>query len=267
MPKASPSTRRRLLATHRHLGVVASLIVVLLAVTGVLLNHAERLALAEAPIRSEWLLDWYGLTPELAEGGFPLGFKLGEVWVSSLEGELYLAGQATVSLDSPAVGALALDSLLVVATRESLFLFSGDGDPEPIDRLGLASLPGPVQRIGVSGGGRIVVEVAGQIHLADAEILSWQLQPAKAVKHWSSPTLLPSEEQGRLLESYRGQGLTRFRVVSDLHSGRILGHYGYLVMDGAAGVLLLLTGTGIYNWLLSRRSRTSRVPAPRQREP
>ena len=66
-------------------------------------------------------------------------------------------------------------------------------------------------------------------------------------------------ERAAVLATHRGEGLTLFRVVSDLHSGRILGEYGFLLMDGAALVLLLLTGSGLHNWLITRKSRNGMV--------
>ena len=56
-----------------------------------------------------------------------------------------------------------------------------------------------------------------------------------------------------MLASFRGEGLPLGRVIADLHSGRILGSFGSLFMDGAALALLLLTATGCYNGWRARR--------------
>lgn len=59
-----------------------------------------------------------------------------------------------------------------------------------------------------------------------------------------------------LLEWYginsSGRWLSLERILLDVHSGRIFGHYGPWLMDGAALMLLILAATGIIGWLRGR---------------
>jgi len=48
---------------HRRIGLFALVLVVILAITGLMLNHTEKLGLAESYISREWLLNWYGIEP------------------------------------------------------------------------------------------------------------------------------------------------------------------------------------------------------------
>jgi hypothetical protein len=249
LPNTSRKTRQRYAVAHRYLGLVASVIVLMLALTGILLNHAGSLESLGEPVESGLLLDWYGLSPD----GSPRSYRVGDVWVVGLERQVYLDARAISTIDSSLIGALGVGPLLVLATPDSLLLFSNDPEAAAVDRLGSASLPGRLQRIGSSESGNLLAEVDGRVYIADDDLLEWQPHEQGTARAWSTPLPLPAAEREAVLESHRGEGLTRFRVVSDLHSGRILGEYGFLLMDAAALVLLLLTGSGIHNWFTTRK--------------
>ena len=46
---------------HRYIGVTVALFAILLAVTGMLLNHTGELDLDSTYVDSPWLQDWYGI--------------------------------------------------------------------------------------------------------------------------------------------------------------------------------------------------------------
>jgi hypothetical protein len=256
-PNSISGSRRRVAAGHRYLGLLASLIVFMLAVTGILLNHSERFELTERSVSSDWLLSWYGLSPSPE----PMSFRVDGDWLVVLDRQLYFAGRQIASVDAPLVGAVALEPLLLIATPESILLFTHDEAQDAVDRLGPGSLPGHLGRVGVSSSGRLVVEADGKLYQSDEDLLDWDLQDVEASATWSTPAALPREAGEAALALHRGRGLTQFRVISDLHSGRIFGSFGYLLMDGAAAVLLLLTGSGVFNWIRARQANGSALDA------
>jgi hypothetical protein len=246
-------SHRRFVATHRYLGLAASLIVVGLVVTGVLLNHAERLELHERPVRSERVLDWYGMSPE----SDPMSYRLETGWIVGLEGDIYWNAEPVAASDSPLIGAVARPDILVVASRDAIVLLASDRRAAVIDRLDSASLPGALERIGVGTAGGLVVQVeSGAIFRVDDDLLDWQRIGVgdETAAIWSESSPLPPLQRKAVLASYRGEGLTWFRMIIDIHTGRFLGGLGPWLIDGAALILLLLTGSGIYNWLQVRRS-------------
>jgi len=252
MARANPRRGRRITLAHRNLGLAASLIVAVVAVTGILLNHAEKFAFLERPIRSELLLDWYGLAPE----GELTSFRAGGHWAVGLERGIYLDAQLVAASETPLIGAAQLEEFVVLATRDSLLLVTPNGSAKLIDRLQSASLPGELERVGVSADGHLLIAEKDGLHRADSDFFNWrEVDPAAPIR-WSTAEALPPEERRAVLASFRGEGLPLARVVADLHSGRILGSLGYLLMDGAALTLLLLTGSGFYNWARGRRSPT-----------
>jgi hypothetical protein len=246
----SSRLRSRLDTSHRHLGLVTAVIVLFLAVTGLALNHADRLAFLQHTLRSEALLRWYGLSPAEA----PLGFRMQERWAVDLDRRIYLDGQHLGSSDSVLLGAVELPDLFVLATREEILLATTGEPPELVERLGRAALPGPIERVGKTPSGELRVSTPDGIYSADADLVTWRrIEVSPGKESWSASSPLPDELRTTVLREFRGEGLPLSRVLADLHSGRIFGRYGFVLMDAAAILLVLLTVTGIYNWL--RRPR------------
>jgi len=248
---------RSLFLWHRYLGLTAAALVMVLALTGLALNHSPALGLDRQPVRSPWLLAWYGMAPpeEIT------AFRAGRLWLAELDGRLYVDHGRLEAVRDGEEGGLRLlgavegpRGLVVAATARRLLLLTPEG--ELVEGLDEASLPGPVRRLGVDGAGRVVLETPAGSFRADEELLNWEpvgepADGATAVR-WAEPRRLPPPLRRELLARWVPE-LTLERVLLDLHSGRILGAHGELVMDAAAVLLLLLALTGLGHWLLRRR--------------
>ena len=261
MPRLNPKLRRSLIGTHRFFGQAVAVVVVVLALTGLALNHDESFDFLKGSIHWEPLLDWYGIAPKGDLVHFPAGDHNGV----SLERGLYLDGVYLTATESYLVGVVKLQDFLAVATPDRLFLVQPVGGPsiEPpgspsdagariIDQMDSASLPGPLTRVGHNLNRELWVEVRDEFFKADADLLNWEpSDPAGVI--WSASSPLPEALEADILREYRGRGLPLIRVLSDLHSGRIFGRYGTWLMDTSAVILLLLVATGILGSGLGRR--------------
>ncbi len=69
-PKRKKSWRLKVLRWHRQIGLAASLLMVLLAVTGIILNHNADWGTTHAEVKSEWLMAWYDIDPAQVEQGY-----------------------------------------------------------------------------------------------------------------------------------------------------------------------------------------------------
>ena len=239
--RQSSASMQKLVVWHRRLGIATALIVLLLAVTGVLLNHGNRLGLDRTHVSWGWLLSWYGI--ESAQP--PVSFEADGHWISGTGSRLYFDNQALATVDSRIIGATATaDDLVAVAFENSLFLLSRDG--EIIERLSRQSLPGQLQRVGLLNEERLAVATGEGVYVADQDYLEWQAATQDA--SWSQPAEAPSEVREQLMLAERGPGLTFERVLLDLHSGRLFGAWGPLVFDLAAIIFIVMAITGIVYW-------------------
>ncbi len=233
---------------HRRLGLAAALFALLLAVTGILLNHTAELGLDRSFIDAHWLHRAYG-----DRGGTLPAYRLGERWLfRSADGRVYLDALEVAPCRGALVGAAAAGELLVAACAEELLLLTGEG--VLVESFAAATgLPTPVTAIGELEGG-VLLQVDGAWRVADLDAVEFgERPPAGAVIRQLAPGSLPDALRRAIPSA--GDWLTWERLLLDLHSGRLFGRAGVLLVD-AAGVLLgCLALSGVAMWWLHRRRR------------
>ena len=257
MTHASRHRRRSKLRSwyvwHRWVGVSAALLVVVLAITGITLNHTEALRLDERTVDSEALLAWYGID---APGPLTT-YAAGDHWLSQAGAHWYLDEAPLPGEFEPLRGAVALPSLVAAASADAVWLLTDGG--EVVERMDAgAGIPQDIRRLGVDRQQRLVIEAAVGWVRSDEQYLQWQ--PVSAPEHvrWAQPASAPESIRQAILRSHRGAGLSLERVLLDLHSGRLFGRLGVYVMDAAALLMLLLAASGTWLWLrglLRKRKR------------
>lgn len=242
---------RSLYLWHRWIGLLSATFVILLALTGLALNHTEDMALDSTYVQSSALLDWYGIhaPTEIT------AFSAGAVTVSAVGSRVYVDAEQVANIEQPLIGAVHFSDLIILATSDKLLLMTRDG--ELVEEMGAAAgIPAGIRAIGVTSDRQLVISTANGFHITDSELLAWQ-EIAQPDARWSEPVTPDPLLVTSLQTSYRGNGLPVERVMLDLHSGRILGPWGVYLMDGAAIVFLLLAGSGI--WLWGKRRASARA--------
>ena len=242
---------QQVLVWHRRLGIFSAAVLVVVVVTGIPLNHVETLGLDRKTIDNEALLEWYGMEPEDA----PVGYQVGSGWLIWFGDALFLDDRRLEETTDEVVGVVAVGELLHVAARHEMLVLLDDGSL--VERVPGAALPGPIEVIGLSEDDRVTLQTPSGRFSATVDLVEWT-QTAAPVG-WSRPAQPPPELEARLAEAHRGSGLPWSRLLLDIHSGRILGVWGPYLIDAVAFALLLLVGTGIFNWLRSTR-RPRRQP-------
>jgi len=241
---------------HRYAGVIAALFTLILAMTGIALNHTERLKLDASYVESDWLLDWYGINTPTAQHAYPLG----EQWLIHVGDSLYLDEQRIEGNYTQPVGALSFPHFIAVAVAGNILLLTYEG--EVIERLGgMQGVPSGMDKIGLMTDGRIVIQAAHGYYLTDRDFLKWQEQEHIADVDWSLPVVAPAVWQTRIAQLYRSNELPMERVMLDLHSGRLFGKWGPLLMDAAAILLMFLAMSGTWIWakqIIRKRQRRVR---------
>jgi hypothetical protein len=234
---------------HRYMGVGAALFVLIIAVTGVLLNHTEAFRFDSRHVKSGWVLDWYGIKAPAQLHSFSAnGHHI------TLMGEhLYLNRREIPGEYYRLVGALYLQDLYVVAVSESILLLTPQG--EIVEQLhGEDGVPAGISAIGSDGNGRLVTEGGHDYYRADRDFLKWERRTdgGKGIR-WAQAGQPDSQLTASLRAHYRGEVLPVERVILDLHSGRFFGRAGPWIFDIAALLLILLALSGTWIWLRRRR--------------
>lgn len=233
---------------HRHLGVSAAALVLVIAVTGLLLNHTEDLQLDSDYVQNDWILDWYGIeSPQPAAS-----FRAGNRHLTLLGDQLYLGRRRIEGRYGRLNGAVEADDMLIVAVDDGILMLTPRG--ELIEHLKAGDgVPGEIGRIGRDPAGRPVVRTPRGSYRPDADFLRWQLLKGVKQVHWASPEPPDPQRSDWLQRNYRGSILPLERVVLDLHSGRFFGRAGPWLFDAAAVVLILLALSGTWIWLKRKR--------------
>lgn len=239
MASSKPWRRWTLHHYHRYFGLAAAFLVIVLSVTGIMLNHTESLRLDERKVGQQWLLDLYGI-PEPQLGS---SYLVNGRWVMQWDGAVYLGNQALSGLRDGLVGAADFDDIWVVVTTSQVGLFSSEG--ELID---LFSTPFPVEQMGLDVANKIIIRGAEGLLTLDDDLTELLKVDGDRAVAWIQEHSLDAATRQEFLATFQGEGLPLERVILDLHSGRILGGAGVLLMDLAAVVLIVLALSGFYMW-------------------
>ena len=224
---------------HRFLGAVFVVPLLWLCVTGLLLQHQDRLELDVRQVKSGWLLKRYDQIPK----GEPRVVQAGRFTVAEWGAILFLDGRV-LEESGTLVGVVAKPAELVVATEREVFVYDAQG--VYLDRLGEESLPAvPIARIGLDRSGRVLLEAGGGRHALSEDFLAHEAVASEGPVSWSTPASgreVRADLQRALVE---GAGFTWSRVVTDLHSGSLFGKAGRFLVDLTGLAVIVLTLFGI----------------------
>jgi len=234
---------------HRYMGVSAAVFTLVIAATGVLLNHTEDFQFDSKHVRSDWVLDWYGIKAPQDMRSFATGDRS----ITLMGEHLYLNRREIEGSHRQLVGAILKNDMFVVAVSDSILLLTLRGDL--IDRLQRSDgIPAGILQIGTNAGGAVIVRTSLDHYQPDADFLHWSRRDnGSASVHWATPSPLNPGLKSALQHHFREEVLPVERVILDLHSGRFFGQLGPWIFDAAALLLILLSLSGTWIWLKRRR--------------
>jgi PepSY-associated TM region len=242
--------RRRLMSVlwrwHGRVGLLAALFLLLLATTGIALNHSAELGLDRRFVDWPWLSRAYG-----DDSSDLPAFQVGEDWLSrAANGRVYFNTKEVAPCSGKLVGAVALGELLYAGCAEELLLITGSGDlVESVNAS--TGLPDRVEAIGLMEQ-QLVLKADGIWWQADLELMDFRQRATVS-------GAVQQRISGRLPQSIRAaipapdQWLSWERLLLDVHSGRVVGRLGVLWMDAVGVLLMILALSGIVMWWLRRR--------------
>ncbi|NDV61615.1 PepSY domain-containing protein [Puniceicoccales bacterium CK1056] len=242
--------KRLILAFHKWLGILSAVFLVILSLTGLALNHTERLGLNNVTIDNAFILKRYGMQ----SGSDIQTYRIHETaTLSHLENQLFYNGEPLANAGPP-VGILEGSPFTVIATPDQLVYLTESG--ELIEQIRPEELPyDQLLHLGRDATGNPVLVAASGQWQPDPDWLEFlEFKGPFSVNPLSESNLDP-DVRAAILANYQGRGPTLYRVILDLHAGRLFGWGGRTLMDLSAIAILLLVSSGISGWL--RRSSWS----------
>lgn len=246
---------------HRRLGIGSALAVVLLSITGIMLNHIDRLYQSGDYVSSDLLLDWYDI-------GYPVQVVSNQqhqlasesanqyIWA---DGTLIHNGKALLFNQSPLIGLYTYQGIDHLFTQTDLHLFSSDC--QFIESVSLADI-GPIRQASQGAAPSAVLLTAATVSRV-FDLNSLRMEPVSNSTTSNGRNLVGNltthADESFAHEVARRQMLLKSTVLLDLHSGRIFAKSGPLIMDLFAVCFLLLATTGIAAWIRqARRERKTK---------
>lgn len=238
--------KRILMQWHRRLGISSAAMVVLLCITGILLNHSDDWHLGQKPIRASWLLSLYGIeTPTL------LAYTLGNTRAEQIGQQLSINGTPVATCDGILVGSEQIADFYIFACTNELLLTTLEGIL--VERVSAVyGLPVPILTM-TTCQQKICLNTPNGAFSTTAELTAF----TKTQETFTAPTQakIPADIQETLLASYAGNDITWARLIQDIHAGRFFGRLGPGLMDVFALSFFLLAASGIALWWRNTQRR------------
>ncbi|MBV1876137.1 MAG: PepSY domain-containing protein [Pseudomonadales bacterium] len=225
------SSQKLLRKIHKKIGVFFSLFLILLAVTGILLNHTETLQLNKHTVPAAVAARYYD------SGEAVFGYQLLGQYYYTLSGFLY-QDQLTLGPCEQLQGVASSAGGLQALCAGELLIFTDQ--QQLVERLGsVHGLPANISRLGVYNGGLLLESNLGVVglNLESLEIASVDLPEA----NW--PVLVKVPTVAMLDNSIQWQ-----QFILDLHSGAYLGEMGKLLVDIVGVFVIGIIISGLVMW-------------------
>ena len=229
------------------MGIVSALFVILLSLSGLILHHGPALNLDKPFIGSSQLLSWYKIEVPAIE----IQYRAGQHGVQLIAESIYFDSDRLPGSFSDLKGFVATEFGYVAATSNQLLLLTDTG--ELIEVLGRVNLlPTGIRRIGSDAAGRLVLQTAMGIIDADLDGLRWTQSTSSASQlSWSDSSAPQAQRSEQIRADYAASLISWERLLLDIHSGRILGSLGVVLVDLMALLFMLMAASGV--WIWSRR--------------
>lgn len=227
---------RSLIKYHRWIGLFTLIFILILAITGLLLQHTDSFGFGHKHLRQSWLLSWYNSpTPEIQS------IELKTHHIIQVDQSVLFNQKIIGQSNGRLWGASQTDDSVLIGTGTTIFWLTSAG--EMID-----SLKPPVSQP------RGLINVNQQFKLKTDE--GWlafdeELERWSPNEEWDIPP--PQIKQPTIsmldLPTELAVGISIERLLQDLHSGRFFGPVGIFLMDLASFALILLAITGAWVWI------------------
>lgn len=234
---SNSAQRPFVLRWHRRLGLVSALFMLLLAVTGLLLNHARELGLDRRPLQPAVprpLPAGESGPADLAPAGAGLVQYLPGGELAASGGRLHVGGR-DIGECPRLVGIVERAGQVLAVCSNRLWLLTPEGDViNQADRV--RGVPEGLSAV-AEGDGQVLLRAGDDSLSVDLRDLS--LKPALP---------MPGVAWREAAPAAADPDLDWEQVLLDLHSGRLFGRAGVILMDIMAILFIVLALSGLVMW-------------------
>ncbi|MDF2178865.1 PepSY-associated TM helix domain-containing protein [Aliiglaciecola sp. CAU 1673] len=233
---------------HKKLGLFSAFFLLMITLTGVLINHSHHLSLDSMPVKHAWLLDWYGI-------GYPKQVSIFSEMapvLAATDNLLWQDQEPVLEAAQPILSALRTDDKLLATDGQILYWLSPNGQllEKQDSSMGLPASP---SLLGTDSQGNIWLQADDGTYISDEMLLEWQDAATPPNIQWAQPQTSANTQE--LADLARGTHLSWERMLLDLHSGRLFGAWAIWFWDLIALVFVMLAVSGIWIWLKNGNGR------------
>jgi PepSY-associated TM region len=227
---------------HRRIGVLLSIPILVLAITGLILNNSKLFKLDKIYITNQAILSWYGMTPKSQ----PKTIQVNDLWVTELDGIAYVNDNVIAEDVTDLTGAGNFEKTIVFSTTDAIFLIYKKSK-RLIEKLGSEALPPGKILTCLTINDRLHIDTTSGQFSFNSDLTEFYPEDRSALP---SPKFsqLPKQIYEKILEDWRGRGLSLWRILLDIHDGTFFGKIGSWLADISAVAIVLLVFSGIFNW-------------------
>lgn len=242
MMKKNPAKSMR--KWHRRLGIASSVFLIIVVLSGVLINHANDLGLDKSAVEQDWLLDVYGIQAPKKVRIFDSSTPV----LAISDNLLWLGEQRILEAPSTLLATTKFKQQILAIDEQHLYLFDANGNLIEKQYSG-TGLPANLIKIAALDDA-IWLQTAAGFYQSDAALIEWQATELSQPLAWIKP--LDNVDTTHFVRLARSANLTWERVLLDLHSGRIFGSWAIWFWDFVSLILLTMLSLGIGVWLKQR---------------
>jgi len=235
---------------HRKIGLFSLFFIILLIITGILLNHTSEINLDKKYIQNKVLLNWYRIKPPqpiiyfknqknslfLFNQQLYFNQKLLEIEnIKALKGFIERPDDFLI---------LLADQLLIIDKQGDLLeiISTEDGLPEYLTQLAFEQ-------------NQLYLKSNQDTYLFDIENITATKITLNNKMNWSNPRPAPPD----LMPLYQDKGLSFEQLILDLHSGRFFGIIGVYFIDFIGLLMLFLSLSGAFMWCKRQTKKNKRT--------
>jgi uncharacterized iron-regulated membrane protein len=242
--KKRGNLNRRLRSWHQRLGLVSVGFLLVLLISGVMLNHSHDLQLDQRPVKFSWLLDQYGITPPNHTAVFNADKK--DLYIT--DNMLWHGTTPLLEAESILLAAAFRHDMIIAIDAQQLYLMTYDGKLVETQNSS-TGLPSNLTALAIAADNTVWLHTKNASYQSDSELIEWQLADGSDVA-WLQAQPLQSGHP--VITLARGSHLSWQRVLQDLHSGRIFGSWAIWFWDLIAILLLAMLVLGVRIWWLRK---------------